>query len=383
MNPNKEDMLAVIDAAGKGISKTGAAEDEEQIARLVRRALAGSWRHDPPPLTLTEPELALLFMILRRTGEINLVWPRLRDQIDPESPVARVVVLHRQQTAIRNALRWQDSRALIRRMRSVGVEPILVKGWAIGRCYPQGARPLGDLDLCVRPEDHAAAERLTSEYTDWRLTVDLKSGCPLLPHANYADLLERSVLVPAEDIEIRVLGPEHHLQLLCRHTLIHGCGRALWVCDIAAALEARPPEFDWGLCLSGPPAQRDAILTALAMAHVLLDASVEGVPEEVLEKCESLPNWLLTAMRRALAQGTAPRAPEPFMRALLRGARTPRRIFEEARLRWCSPIKATVLMGGMFDDAPRLPVQLAYHVQTSLLDRLSRRKCGRETNEEA
>ena len=39
------------------------------------------------------------------------------------------------------------------RLRSVGIEPILAKGWAIARLYPErGMRPYGDIDLCVHPD---------------------------------------------------------------------------------------------------------------------------------------------------------------------------------------------------------------------------------------
>jgi hypothetical protein len=63
-------------------------------------------------------------------------------------------------------------------LRAEGIEPVLIKGWAIARLYPDaGLRPYGDIDLCIRPDQFAAAsaalkclEDLDGHY------VDLHSG---------------------------------------------------------------------------------------------------------------------------------------------------------------------------------------------------------------
>jgi hypothetical protein len=45
-------------------------------------------------------------------------------------------------------------------LRAEGIEPVLVKGWAIARLYPDaGLRPYGDIDLCIRPDQFAQAGR--------------------------------------------------------------------------------------------------------------------------------------------------------------------------------------------------------------------------------
>src|SRR5205814_891640 len=75
-----------------------------------------------------------------------------------------------------------------------------------------------------------------------------------------------------------VLGPEDHLRLLCLHMLVHGVCRPLWLCDIGAALESRPAEFDWRWFLSGDPRRTRWALCALGLAHELLGARLQDTP---------------------------------------------------------------------------------------------------------
>lgn len=47
---------------------------------------------------------------------------------------------------------------MLRRLGAAGVEPLLIKGWAIARLYPgAGLRPYTNLDLIVRPSELGAA----------------------------------------------------------------------------------------------------------------------------------------------------------------------------------------------------------------------------------
>ncbi|PYU91805.1 MAG: hypothetical protein DMG08_14400, partial [Acidobacteria bacterium] len=105
-------------------------------------------------------------------------------------------------------------------LRASGIDPILGKGWAVARHYPErGLRPSGDIDLYVHPEQHAmATAALQGSSAPWD-RVDLHSGISHLRDRAFGDVYDRSQLVHLGNTEVRVFGPEDHLKLLCIHTL--------------------------------------------------------------------------------------------------------------------------------------------------------------------
>ena len=103
-------------------------------------------------------------------------------------------------------------------LRSAGVEPLLVKGWAVARLYPErGLRPYGDIDLCVRPEQYATAVAALAAPAAETVAVDLHNGLPQLHRPSLDDVYGRSQLVPLGDFDVRILGPEDHLRYMCIH----------------------------------------------------------------------------------------------------------------------------------------------------------------------
>ncbi len=67
--------------------------------------------------------------------------------------------------AIYNAVHMQTLKTVVAHLRSKQIEPILVKGWSIGRLYSESARrPFGDIDLCVRPDHYPEADRLLKDF---------------------------------------------------------------------------------------------------------------------------------------------------------------------------------------------------------------------------
>src|SRR5205823_7319953 len=112
-------------------------------------------------------------------------------------------------------------------------------------------------------------------------------GHALMKDCRVDELYDRSQLVPLGGAEVRVLGPEDHLRFLCLHLLGHGAWRPLWLCDIAVALEARPPDFDWDHCLGGDPRRSDWVACSLGVAHQLLGARVDDTP--IAERAQRLP----------------------------------------------------------------------------------------------
>src|SRR5262249_7200865 len=147
--------------------------------------------------------------------------------------------------ALAAAERERDIVEVIDCLHSGGVEPILIKGWTAARHYAEpGLRPYGDIDVSVYPEQLDTAKNLLNSAAFPTWLVDLHGGVPDLVDRGWSMLFQRSQLLQLGETEVRVLSPEDHLRLLCLHLARHGAYRPLWLCDVAAALEARPADFD-------------------------------------------------------------------------------------------------------------------------------------------
>ena len=238
-------------------------------------------------------------------------------------------------------------------LRSAGVEPLLVKGWAVARLYPErGLRPYGDIDLCVRPEQYAVAVAALAAPDAEGVVVDWHKGLPQLHRPSLDDVYERSQLVPLLNVDVRILGPEDHLRYMCIHMLQHGAYRALWLCDIAVVLESLPEDFDWEYLLRGDRRPADWVASTVCLAHQLLGARLDRIPTAARDR--HLPRWLLPSV---LGQWSIE---EHYMDSpgLAYSLRHPAQLPKMLRLRWPNPIQATVGVGGPFNELPRLPFQL-------------------------
>jgi Uncharacterised nucleotidyltransferase len=316
---------------------------------LVATVLAGSWRRLAPPLHISADALADIAPHLIRLGVGGLSWRRLRFPHAPTCPAA---------FDLRQAYRLQTLEARLHErrivqalslLRDAGVEPLLAKGWAAARLYPEpGLRPYGDIDLWVRREQHSVALAALSGPAGQRCRVDLHDRFSQLD-GTWRDVYERSRLERLGEVEVRLLGAEDHLRLLCVHMLGHGAWRPVWLCDIAAAVESLPDDFDWTRCLGGDPRHVQWITCAIGLARELLGARSGGGPP-----ARPVPRWLLTALLRQWGRH------EHYMTtpSMAFALRRPARILNALRLRWPNPIQATVGVGGPFNSLPRLPFQI-------------------------
>jgi hypothetical protein len=236
----------------------------------------------------------------------------------------------------------------IRLLRTEGVEPLLMKGWAAAQLYPHPAlRPYGDVDLVVHPDQRRPAAAALSSPAGQRCRVDLHDRVTALDRP-LEELFERSRLLPLGPSQVRVPGAEDHLALLCLHMLGHGAWRPLWLCDIAAAVEALPADADWTRCRPRDARRAHWIACAVSLAGLLLGARVEAA------RTVRLPRWL---PRAVLAQWGRD---EHYMLTPSMGfvLRRPRLLLNALRLRWPNAIQATVDVGGPFNNLPRLPFQV-------------------------
>jgi hypothetical protein len=244
---------------------------------------------------------------------------------------------------------------IFRLLRAAGVEPILIKGWAIGRLYPQfGLRPSGDIDLFVKREEYATARKVIASEEARDCWVDLHGRIFELSDREPDGLFLRSQLLPCGDEEVRVLSGEDHFALLAVHLLKHGAWRPMWLCDLGLLLESMPEDFDWKLCLGGNKRHSNWILSAVGLANKLVDAQIQS--KKIAALSRQIPEWLVPAV---LKQWEKPfrefHESLPLMAGYLR---RPVNFVREIPNRWPNPIVATINVRGKFNNYPRVPYQL-------------------------
>lgn len=328
--------------------------------RLVALALAGAWRRSPTAPEISAEELVEVTPLLLGSGAGALGWWRVRHSDLRSSSAALELQQAYRLCTLHAAIHEREIEQVFVLLRSAGVEPILVKGWAIARVYPEaGLRPYGDIDLCVRPEQYLTARGVLESPRGRGYWVDLHEGLVKLDDRDLDDVYARSQLVKLGEVDVRVLGPEDHLRVLCVHLLRHGAWRPLWLCDIAAAVEFRPADFDWDRCLSSNSRRADWVACSIGLAHQLLGAQVDDTP--VAWRAKHLPTWLIP---NVLEQWETPypmcQAPMRYPEPMATYVRHPNGAFQALRKRWPNAIEATVSVEGPLNELPRLPFQLAH-----------------------
>src|SRR6185312_9036297 len=147
--------------------------------------------------------------LLRATGSAPLAWRRLRKSEFSEKQPFLILKNAYRQHSIEAAIHEVNVRDIFKKARRAGVEPILFKGWALARSYPDDAlRPYGDIDLWLPPED---LDKLNAA----RFSADAYSYC-VEPHVafypqferSFSDVFDRSMLVPNDDVQVRIPCPE-------------------------------------------------------------------------------------------------------------------------------------------------------------------------------
>jgi Uncharacterised nucleotidyltransferase len=322
--------------------------------RRIATVLAGAWQRSPPPLEMSEGALDDITLGLLRSKTGALAWWRVRRSALRTSAAGDRLREAYQHHGFQTALHGRNLSRIVTRLRAGGVEPVLVKGPAIGRLYPErGLRPFGDLDLYVRTDQHRAASSILDDWDGEFSPVDLHRGLTRLYARSWEDVYARSQLATFGGIEVRVLAPEDHLRYLCLHQLRHGVPTPLWLCDIGVALESRPPTFDWDLALGPHRRRADWVACTIGLAHQVLGAPVDDTP--VADRARRLPDWLVPSVLEGWGQQCAAdyQAPElsPDTRRLL--ARAPTTV----RQYWPSAVAATVHLQRPFSNFPRKPIQ--------------------------
>jgi hypothetical protein len=351
--------------------------------------LAGSWRAEPGAANVSETALAGCLPVLSTTGAAGLAWRRVsrNPSLRTTDGAERLHGLARQQ-AVDAMLHDRALAALATLFEAEGLQPIVFKGAALAPYYAERhLRPMGDVDLCAPPgrfDDLAECFRRNG-FQQFAASEDPDRGrvlCFLSPGAladtdleiDLHEHFERYRLAPLDEVFARArplqvgarsvltLAVEDHLRLVALHYLLHGGWRALSLCDIAAMLEAVPPEVDWDLCLGPAPHRRRWLSLTFELAHHLLDARLDALPPECREP--RLPEWLTATVLGAWQEPFSDHDARPLLSYVWRHRR--RRFLAELLARWPNPIRATVELDAGFSGLPRWPYQLAHFIRSSV-----------------
>jgi len=283
-------------------------------------------------MLLTQPEQALLVylrldgddnaeIVAQQPGVGNVTWDQLcdaalrhgvgpllytklkeRDAEGIPDPLLRSLQGQYFVSLARNTLIYHELDAILKLLRSEGLQAILLKGVALaGTVYPNIAlRPMSDVDLLIRAPDlprvqemlitqgyaffpdHArdfdqgfGRAKMFTRQAPYPLSVDLHWRLLEWPRGQQATLLTEWLWASARerrvaDIPALVLSPEAQVLHLTSHLAKHRWQRLLWFYDIAQVLRYYENELDWDLLLA--KAREFEILKAL---QVTLARTVE------------------------------------------------------------------------------------------------------------
>ena len=127
----------------------------------------------------------------------------------------------------------------------------------------------------------------------------------------------------------------------------------MWLCDIAAMVEACADQLDWDRCL-GERRRANWLACAVGLAERLLGARIKGTPMEA--NVRRVPEWLFTTVLQRWKKERTTYGP-----AMVNTLSHPREMLRALQRRWPpDPLEATVVIGGEFNRFPRLWYQVAY-----------------------
>jgi hypothetical protein len=323
--------------------------------RTVAALLAGSWRETVETWAGSAEDLAAMRPLLLRGGVAGLAWRRVRSTSLASLPAAGELQQAYRLQLLRASVHEDQIARAFTRLRAVDVEPVLGKGWAAARLYPDsGLRPYGDVDLYVRTAEAPLGRAALLAPDRDAAAVDLHAGFAELDDRSPEEIERRCRRAQVNGAAVRVFGDEDHLRLLSLHGLRHGLLRPLWLCDVAAGVERRAAQFDWDRFLFGDRLRTRWAIAAVGLAHALLSARLDGVP--FAESARRLPGWLGHAVLREWSTARTAQGGRVPMSALWS---RPRAWIPALRQRWPNPIEATFGVGGDLGPGPRLPYQLA------------------------
>ncbi len=248
---------------------------------------------------------------------------------------------------LRTKIYEEKIKAAFKLFRTNAIEPILIKGWAAAKEYPEKyQRIFSDIDLCVSPDDYERSLKIVAGQEAKALNIDLHCGLRHLDTLEWEDLFENSVSELLDDVEVRILRPEDHLRVLCVHWLNDGGAYKERLLDICYLLENHASSFDWNRCFGKISRnRREWIIKTIAVAHKYYDFDVSELP--FAGETKSMPGWFTKTLEREWASETKLL---PLHTLLLDRSE----LWKQIKKRFPpNAIEATIEMEGAFDDSWR------------------------------
>jgi len=345
---------------------------------VIARLLSGSWRENPQPTDITADELNKTLPIILSAGTEGLAYKRVSvSDYLKISDAASSLRESASDIALRSAMQAVAINSVEGILSEAGIEALYFKGAAAAHYYARSeCRPVGDIDFLVHPEQEADAKSMIEKHyissesaaseTDkkqklprWYFppgvsNIDLHSDLAKFRLGSTAEVFQRSIAIEIENTTVSIPCEEDHLKLLCLHFLRHGGWRPSWLCDVATLIEARNTNFGWDACLGSDPVTRNWISIVVLLAHHLLGAKLDGVPEAITATV--LPRWVPMQVNLAWGLPMSTHLPGSPFRHTLRNR--PHHIFREMLARCPNPIGATMRVGAPFNSGQQWPNQL-------------------------
>lgn len=197
---------------------------------------------------------------------------------------------------INHARGLEQAASVFSALRSVSVEPILIKGWAVACYYPFYSRQYSDIDICVAPEDYEKALEVIKEAN---LPVDLHCGLRHLDSLDWEELFSNSVLIDTEKGTIRVLSEEDHLRILCIHWLTDGGVNRERLKDVYYLIRGRRRDFDWKKVFDVVERKRrEWVEVVIGIADIYFDLQSELAASPVEDARKKVPSWMIKFLEK-------------------------------------------------------------------------------------
>lgn len=251
---------------------------------------------------------------------------------------------------LRSRIYEENVKGAFELFRKNGIEPILIKGWAIAREYPEAYRRVfGDLDLCVDPAQYRQAKKLVGGEEARRFVIDLHCGLDRFDTGSWPDFYQNSRIVSLDESQIRILRPEDHLRILIVHWLNDGGVRRDKLLDFFYLLENYREEFDWERFWGSVSVRRrEWLLLGIKLVERYQETKL--LPAE-FEPAE-VPGWVIGTIEKEWASAVHL---EPLHTVLGFNRRFFRQLLKRVPP---NPIQATVEMEGSFYHGVRYYYQL-------------------------
>jgi hypothetical protein len=253
---------------------------------------------------------------------LPLIWRRLGDDVGVEH-ADRLKGLYRK-SWVANQHHLHQAAELVDQLAAAGIDSLVLKGLPLALLYYEdlAARPMGDVDVLVRPDAAVASWRILEELgyetlslrtraaspwerdgdDDWylrlrhargftrgrldvvdihsTLSLDFVTADPTV--ADMSDLWDDAGTFELGQVTAGTLSATHHLF----HTVVHGLGAQSstilrWIVDALAILRAAGEAIDWDEVVAASHRHHCALLVADGLGH-LADTWDAPIPPGVL-----------------------------------------------------------------------------------------------------